>query len=81
LGHRAVRVGVAFNAATPLNGAARSARVGTLVICGTEVNTEIREWVTVGVDVVGGRRAIEISAGCSAGEARASRATSVIVTV
>jgi len=76
-----VRVRVTFNAAASFDGTARSTRVSTLFISGTEIYAEVRDWVTVLVDVVSGRRTIEVRAGCSTGEGCASGAASVFIAI
>lgn len=81
LGNGAVRVGGTFYAATSLDSTTRSTRVGTLVVSGTEVHTELRDGIAVLVDVVGVGRSVEVSAGSSSSEGSAGRAATVIVTV
>jgi len=60
-----VSIGETFYAATSLDIAARSARVGTLVISRAEVYAKCRDGIAVRIDVTSGRGTVKVLAGSS----------------
>jgi len=81
LGNRAVIIIITLYAATSLNVATWSTRIGTLVIRGTEVHTSFGDGVAVRVDMSGVRRTVKVLTSYSTGKGCAVLAASIVIAV